>query len=136
MSHPLPPLHRVIVSVGSNADEERMVAEAARRLSLLLEGALCSPRLRTQPVGKPLEAEEWPAPTFLNMVVAGGTRLPADELERWLKDTERALGRREDEKRRGKVSIDLDLLAYDQRRFHPGDWQRQHVRRLLTYVSP
>lgn len=125
-------LHRVIVSVGSNADEERMVCEAERRLCGLLQGAVCSPRLRTEPVGKPSEADCWPQDTFLNMAIQGDTPLAPDVLERWLKETEREMGRREDEKKRGKVRIDLDLLAYDGCRLHADDWERDYVKRLLT----
>ena len=47
-----------------------------------------------------------------------------------LKETERRLGRTHNED--GIVAIDLDLLQYDDQKYHLRDWNRDYVKNLLN----
>ena len=46
-----------------------------------------------------------------------------------LKETEKRLGRTHNED--GIVTIDLDLLQYDNEQFHLKDWSRNYVKDLI-----
>lgn len=135
MSSTLPSTHSVVVSLGSNVDAERNIDGALSRLRAILQGCKCSGRLWTVPVGAPKEAGAWPTKRFLNMILAATTPLTVADLQAELKLIERDLGRLDDEKRRGVVRIDIDLLAYDGQRFHEADWQRPYIKELLEDFS-
>lgn len=124
--------HRVIVSLGSNAEAERMLGLAEELLSKVMEVEGCSQRLWTEACGMPQEAPEWVSNRFLNMILAGYTQYSAEELQQSFKSIELRMGRHEHEKRQGVVRIDIDLLAYDNLRLHPDDWQRDYVKRLTA----
>ena len=48
-----------------------------------------------------------------------------------LKEMEKEMGRTPEEREQGIVRIDLDLLLFDQQRYHERDWERDYIRRLL-----
>jgi len=66
------------------------------------------------------------ASTYLNAVCAGKTLLSLEEMERWLKETENALGRMRGEAAKGRVAIDLDLVEWDDRILRPVDAGRSY----------
>lgn len=135
MNHPLPS-HHVILSLGSNDDAERHLDEAQEALANTLSKGRASERKWTEAVGSPKEASAWPYGKFLNMLVTGETEATPSDLERGLKQIEASLGRNEHDKRRGKVAIDIDLLAYDDLHFHEDDWKRTYVGELLAGGFP
>ena len=47
-----------------------------------------------------------------------------------LKETEKRLGRTHNED--GIVTIDLDLLQYDETQYHLRDWSRSYVKNLIN----
>ena len=66
---------------------------------------------------------------YFNQLCQGTTALGEGLLCEVLKDMEKRLGRTRNED--GIVAIDLDLLAYDGRRYHLRDWERNYVKDLL-----
>jgi len=71
----------------------------------------------------------------LNQLVSAQTHLDCDELNSRLKEIEKAQGRNDEARRQGLVPVDLDLLQYDQQRFHLRDWQRPYIQQLLPELS-
>ena len=56
----------------------------------------------------------------------------ADELTRLTKETEKALGR---EHGTGMVSIDIDILQYDDIRLHLHDWEQDYIKQLYCQIK-
>ena len=71
---------------------------------------------------------------YLNQLVEATTALTADELTQALKDIEQQMGRTQEDRRRGIVRIDLDLLLYGEQRYHLRDWERPYVKALLPVL--
>ena len=116
-----------MLSLAANTQQKSNLAEARRRLSAFMDNLTFTDELWTEPIGK--ARHPWP---YLNQLAQGTTELPADILVARLKEVETDMGRTTEARQQGIVCIDLDLLLYDNRRYHERDWQRDYVRLLLT----
>jgi 2-amino-4-hydroxy-6-hydroxymethyldihydropteridine diphosphokinase len=115
--------HEVIISLASNEHHEENMAKAREQLTQLLTSVHFTSAIFTEPVGS-LRNEP-----YLNQLCQGTTALGEGLLCEVLKETEKRLGRTKNED--GIVSIDLDLLQYDNRRHHLRDWSRNYVKALI-----
>jgi 2-amino-4-hydroxy-6-hydroxymethyldihydropteridine diphosphokinase len=115
--------HEVIISLASNEHQEENMAKAREQLTQLLTSVHFTSAIFTEPVGS-LRNEP-----YLNQLCQGTTALGEGLLCEVLKETEKRLGRTRNED--GIVSIDLDLLQYDNRRHHLRDWSRNYVKALI-----
>ena len=112
--------HRVIIALGSNYRQSAHIRWASERLSFLLDNFRLSRVLWTADIKG---SGKW----YMNRLVTGYTALAVDDLQQLLKKTEAETGRTKE-----AVTIDLDLLQYDDQRYHERDWQRPYVTRILN----
>ena len=123
-------MHRVLISLASNHQQEIHLSEARRALAEVILSAVYTDAIWTKPEGK----HKAQSPDYLNQLVSAETALTADELNHRLKELELALGRTAEMRSQGLVPIDLDLLQWDDDRYHQRDWTRSYVTRLLPSV--
>lgn len=117
-------LHRIIISLASNEQQERQL-EAARILLLQQFPDLHFTQAHwTEPVNTSSKR------LYLNQLCEGTTSLTPEEANSVLKAFEQQLGRTRNEE--GIVAIDLDLLLHGERRFHLRDWERNYIKDLLN----
>ena len=117
--------HDVLLSLGSNLLPEANMAQAQRRLRVLMPDIEFSHLLWTEPIGIR-------SPRFLNCLARGSSELSCGDLSRRLKEIECQMGSSSEEHRHGRVAIDIDLLQFDSERLRPADWQRPYIARLLA----
>lgn len=72
------------------------------------------------------------APRYLNAVCQGLTPLSLEELTRWLKALESAMGRQRGEAAKGQVTLDLDLVVWDDTILRPVDAGRTYYLTCLA----
>ena len=110
--------HRVLIALGSNYQQAAHLQWAVQRLSQFVTDL----HLRTPDVkGSGL--------MYMNQLALGTTTLSAVDLEQALKASETATGRNHQQ-----VTIDLDLMLYDDERFHLRDWPRPYIQQLIDDV--
>lgn len=102
---------------------------AERMLRAFFSAIVFSSRRMTEPVGM---ENNW---MFCNAIASGETSLPYPALRCILKNIEKALGRTVEQKRAGKVILDLDILLYGEERFKADDWRRDYNKTLLEEVG-
>ena len=112
-------MHEVLIAIGSNNVQSAHVQWASERLSVMLQQIRLSRRLWTQDIKG---SGQW----YMNRIAAGYTALTADELNEKMKQAEVETGRSKE-----RVTIDLDLLQYDAKRYHLKDWSRPYVTELM-----
>jgi 2-amino-4-hydroxy-6-hydroxymethyldihydropteridine diphosphokinase len=117
-------VHEVIISLGSNENQEANLAKAREQLTQLLAEVHFTSAIWTDPINSPRKEP------YLNQLCKGTTAFGEGLLCEVLKETEKRIGRTKNED--GIVAIDLDLLAYDDQRHHLKDWSRDYVKNLLN----
>ena len=118
-----PTTHRVMLSLASNSRQQRHLEAARRLLPKVIDGLRYTTEHWTEPVDSQCTDQ------YLNQLATGTTTLDADTLNERLKAIEQQLDRKHD--KRGVVTIDIDLLQYDDTRHHLRDWERNYVKNLL-----
>ena len=117
-------MHKVLIALGSNTQQEVNVKAATEKLlDLFAPDGRTTPAIWTEPIG--LSHSD----RFLNSLVTGSTTLELDSLNALLKQMERDSGRRP-----GACTLDLDVLSYDGVHYHESDWQRDYIQELLNYL--
>ena len=134
-------MNEVIISLASNCDQEQNLHQARLCLEQILSSCRYTKAIWTEPyiVGnasqrcdkEQSQTLETPPIMYLNQLVYATTSLNVDELQSALKDIELRLGRTAEDRQKGIVRIDLDLLLYNDQRYHLRDWDRPYIKALL-----
>ena len=147
-------LHHIIISLASNFNQEANLEAARTALTQLLVEAHFTSAIYTEPIGSidhgpltidhSLEASPFESKLssldqcsmvngqcsmYLNQLCSGTTAFGPNLLSEVLKETEKRQRRTHNED--GIVTLDLDLLQYDDQRFHLRDWERPYVKDLI-----
>jgi len=123
-------LHKVVISLASNYDQEQNLSEARHRLSQVLSSVSYTNELWTEPV-KSVPSATSLNRLYLNQLAYAFTSWDCSRLEQEMKDMEIAMGRSQNDRKAGVVRIDLDLMQYDDERHHLRDWERPYIKVLL-----
>ncbi len=131
-------LHTVYLALGSNLGDRRAnLAAALQRLRKVMEISIVSSIYETEPVGY------LDQPQFFNIVLQGKTTLSAQELLKYAKDIETAIGR-QPTFRNGPRPIDIDIIFFDDLQItqdnlivpHPRMAERAFVLVPLAEIAP
>lgn len=111
--------HLVIIALGSNSRQNAHIQWATQRTASLLEQVSFSKVLWTKDV-------KGSGRLYMNRLVAGYTELAVDEIAQILKSYEVECHRTPEQ-----ITIDLDLMLYDEKRYHLRDWPRPYISLLI-----
>lgn len=117
--------NNVLISIASNHEAQQHIAQGIAMLREYIHQLELSKELWTAPVNCVSSH------SYLNQLVRGITSYDEDELTRLLKEIEYRCGRRPEDKVTGRVTLDLDILAFNGQRRHLHDWDRDYVKCLL-----
>lgn len=128
---------RAYLSLGSNVDPERHLAQAIDELRERFGSVVVSDWLRTAAVG-------FDGPDFINAAAVVETDLDIVALDAWLHGLEDAHGRRRDVPRYSDRPLDIDIVFFDDLVFRgPGNLQvprpelrHAFVLRPLAEIAP
>lgn len=119
--------HEVIISLASNENQESTLERAREQLAQLLTEVHFTSAIWTEPINS-IRKEP-----YLNQLCKATTAFGEGLLCEVLKETEKRLGRTNNED--GIVAIDLDLLQFDGKRHHLRDWERNYVKDLINELK-
>lgn len=120
--------HNVIIALGSNTEQKANIESAIRELEKVLKDMSYTKKIWTEPVG--IKSDK-----FLNCLLKGNTTLELQELYDTLKAVEQMFGRTKEEKSRGIIRIDIDIMKFDNLLLHSDDWQRNYIKQLITELD-
>ena len=115
-------MSQVMIALGSNRQQALHIAWVSQRLSAILDNVRFSRKLWTEDI-------HGTGIFYMNRLAVGTTMLSPEALQQVLKTIEADLGRNSH-----RVTIDLDLMLYDQERYHERDWPRPYIQRLIPDV--
>ena len=113
------------MALGCNVDQLVHIGQANGLLRELFADIVFSEAVWTDPVG--LDSDR-----FVNQVAVARAPLPLEAVRTALKRVEALCGRTAVGKARGIIAMDIDLLAYNGKRYKEEDWQRDYICQLLA----
>lgn len=113
--------NRVLLGLGSNWDKEKNMERAAEMLRAHFVFIRFSQPVYTEPIDCLLST------TFLNQVAVLYSEERPEQIRDVLKEIERRIGRTPEDKSRGRVPIDIDLLQWNDQVLKAGDLTRAYV---------
>lgn len=117
-------LHRVVIGIGSNtADSRANVEEAVGWCKMFFNTTVCSTLYSTRPYGAKACSVGF---DYTNAVVIATTDLDAKTVNESLKRYETQHGRDSVSRVSGIVTIDLDLVIYDDMVMRPQEINREY----------
>lgn len=116
--------HQIIISLASNENQEANLQAAREQLTQLLSKVHFTSAIWTPPINSIRQDP------YLNQLCRATTAFGINLLNEVLKEMEKRLGRTHNED--GIVTIDLDLLQYDENRYRLRDWSRNYVKYLIN----
>lgn len=119
-------MNTVIVGLGSNLDKEKNIEIAGR----LLSGYFISIRFSETVYTEPVEIDT--PSLFLNQVAIALTPDSPDKIIAVFKQMEIFMGRKQGDKAKGNIPIDIDLLQWNDQILKPQDLQRPYVQSALA----
>lgn len=123
-------MNRVVIGVGSNIDPDKNIPAARERIAREHKVFAESQFVETEPVG--FEDQ----PNFVNGAVLIGTQMERDELNDWLHEVERELGRVRGENRFGPRTIDLDVVVWNGEIVDGNVYDRPFLRQAVLELRP
>lgn len=115
-----------LISIGSNHHPTKMLHSARCYLQTLFSPLTLGKEEETTPFDMPLGTAN-----FHNQLIAFFSPLSPDEVEKELKSIEKKLGRTPGEKKKGVVTIDIDILKINGEEIRPCDLQRPYLQQML-----
>lgn len=122
-------MHSYLLSISSNFQARSNLSKAQKMLKNLFSEIVFTEALPTKPYG-----DHYKRP-FVNVLAIANHSASADEINAQLKEIEKRLGRAPTDKQKGKVVIDLDLIAADGKILRPKDFERSYVQDLLPQID-
>ncbi|MBC8619332.1 2-amino-4-hydroxy-6-hydroxymethyldihydropteridine diphosphokinase [Parabacteroides faecis] len=121
--------NRIILSLGSNTDQERNIADAGHLLDSSFVSISFSVPVYTVPINISCSGH------FLNQVAIAFTEEGPDEVNYRLKQIERQLRRTPEGNATGVIPIDIDLLQWNDLILKPEDLQRDYVKAGIRFLQ-
>lgn len=111
---------KLTIALGSNYEQLGNMEKAKHKLRSVFPDIRFSSALWTEPIG--IQSDR-----FVNMLAMAHSDLEREKVEMELKRIERKCGRCAEEKEKGIIRMDLDLMAYGDEKFHLKDWSRDYI---------
>lgn len=127
--------NKAIIAIGTNTDSGGMITDRAVEEISSSHGVQLlqvSRRLLTHPI--PVGGVTAHSHKFLNCLVSIVTDHSYEELNARLKEIEGQAGATREDKRKGIVTLDLDILSYNDKRYHEADWNREYIQTLMQNI--
>jgi len=121
--------NRIVLSLGSNQNREQNMDRAVELLIHAFDSILFSERIETKPYGSLTNSSP-----FYNQVAIAYTPLAIDDLVFYLKSIEKKIGRTPEDKPRGLIPIDIDLIQWNETILKPEDLQREYIQTALQAI--
>lgn len=121
--------HTCLLCMGTNFERRTHLEAAREALKSMFTDIRFGPEMETEAIG-----DVFLSP-FSNQVAVFTTALAAEEVRSLLKGIEKENGRMKEDKAKGIVKLDIDLLKYDETVLKPEDMERDFVREGIRKIA-
>lgn len=121
-------MNTLLISMGSNENSEENMELCRNLLSEIFSTISYSDTSVTKPFGEHYQND------FLNQLALAQTLRNRESVENNLKSLERQIGRSTEDKAKGLIKIDIDLIMWNDEILKKEDWARNYVADLLPSI--
>jgi len=121
-------MHSFLLCIGSNYNTLKNIIAVKERLLRYFPEIYFTQTSESEPYGKNYTNQ------FMNMLATFQSVHPLETTNTILKNIEHEMGRTSEDKKHGKVVIDLDIIAFDAKIVRPTDYKRSYVQDLLKHI--
>ncbi|MDR2956120.1 MAG: 2-amino-4-hydroxy-6-hydroxymethyldihydropteridine diphosphokinase [Prevotella sp.] len=122
-------MNKALLSIGTNEDREVNMALCHKFLDSIFSDISYSKTSLTEPYGTKYKSD------FLNQLAVIYTTHTQKEVSLSLKEIERKMGRKDNDKEKGIVKIDIDLVIWNEEVLKPTDISRAYITNLLPSLT-
>ena len=116
----------VIVSIGTSTNTQDNILAAKEILSAMFRKVLFSSTMKTKPMNG---ADNY---FYINCLAMFDTSMSYPQLKERLKEREQDCGRNKEDTHEGYVTLDIDILEYNGKRYKKEDWKRDYNKKMLV----
>lgn len=121
--------HACLVCLGSNKEASRHLTEAGKELMRLFDDVKLGERVVTKAEGELDQSD------YVNQAAHFTTGYSSEQVIQFLKYIEKENGRKQGDKEKGSVPLDIDLLKYDEVELKPIDLGKTYVKMALDLLK-
>jgi 2-amino-4-hydroxy-6-hydroxymethyldihydropteridine diphosphokinase len=114
-------IHHYTIGIGSNWDAQKNIAYATEELNKIFDKCVVSTPKETEPIDMPNDYK------FINCVASVHSDMNRDELKACLKSIESQCGRVAEDKAKGIIKLDLDIIKVDDIVLKEKDLEREYI---------
>lgn len=114
--------NKYMLIIGSNTEMTSNIPYAVKRLAAIFDNIVYGKDIMTSPIGMPNDHP------FINKCLAITTPMNMDEMTRLCKSIEHDAGRLPEDKAKGIVKLDIDIVAVNGQVIKPQDYAREYAR--------
>lgn len=122
-------MNKLLISLGSNENSDANMSLCRSLLSDMFDYICFSETSVTSPYGENYNNN------FLNQLAYAITEERQSDISQTLKDIERKIGRQPDDKAKGIVKIDVDLIKWNDYIMKADEWDRDYIALLLPSLE-
>lgn len=116
----------IIISLGSNFEAKENIEFAKRKLYIILgEETIFTKEIWTDPIG--MDSDR-----FLNCLCFSKTTHTLQQITKAFKKIEKQRLRSRKNDLLNRITLDIDILQYEDTRYHLQDWKRPYVKKLYA----
>ncbi|MDY3852909.1 MAG: 2-amino-4-hydroxy-6-hydroxymethyldihydropteridine diphosphokinase [Prevotella sp.] len=117
-----------LLALGSNTEAKKNIKQAQNMINSLWNNCIFSSAINTKPI-------DIQSPDFINMIVCGWTTNSYEDIKKQIKQIENHLHSTKEERKKGVVRMDIDLLQYGTNLYKENDWKRAYIQQLVEELS-
>lgn len=117
-----------LLALGSNTEAKKNIQQAQNMINSLWDNCIFSSAISTKPIGIQ-------SPDFINMIVCGWTTNSYEDIKKQIKQIESNLHSTKEERKKGVVRMDIDLLQYGTNLYKENDWERAYIQQLVEELT-
>ena len=125
----VPNMNKGIICIGSNYNGEANLSRCRKLLESAFADIIYSSTCITAPYGTTYTSD------FINQLAIIHTEKSKESVIELLKSYEKELGRNSEDKKKGLVKIDIDLIVWNEDILKPEDMKRRYVTELISELE-
>lgn len=120
--------HHCLLCMGSNTNRHAQLSAAREALCTAFPDIRFGEVMETEAIGNGFHSP------FCNQLARFSTTLSSADIHHLFKALEQRGGRLPEDKARGVVKLDIDLLVFDNQVLKPEDMEREYIRRGMKVI--